>query len=684
MSDGATPGLDPELEARAQALRTAGHHGEAATMYAAAGLLEKAAALHAEVWQWDEALSLSARGERWDDHYRYALSAQRESDAQMALGRLPEHPQQAEAAARHAESKGRPGDAGILWEALGDLELAAERYVEARRYAEAARCKESRGRLREAGRLYEQQVQRDSGDHAAALSFARILARFGRYDVAAKVLQGVGPESPLQGEALGLLVGTLAAQGWNDAAEHALGRLRALEGERIPRDLGDFLRQRFGDRRGLRARENGDDELLGGRYRLERNVGAGASGRVVQAQDLLFERRVAVKLLHVSEHASGRDALRRFSREAQIAQALDHPNLVQTFEYNAAGPYLVLEWMGGGTLEDRLLRRPGPWSPAELRGLVDALLSGLEVVHRRGLVHRDLKPANVFFSAGGQVKIGDFGVAHLQDLGATMTGAMIGTLAYMAPEQIAAAEAPTAASDFYALGVLMFQLLTGRLPFPGPDYLAQHLSAPVPTLASVNPGVELSFEPVIAALLAKDARSRPADASALRELLSQVRWDGMAAPATGARRQTAPRETIGERWAQEEDGLRDRWLQRRGFRRGVGGPGQWTREQCQRAARADGPFLQGIWSIEEDEAIVEMPQGLPWEQVQGAKRSEALETYRDEVISALGALHEAGLSHGSIDAAHLCLGPGRLVLLLPEVFSGTPDGDRKALDALLR
>lgn len=683
MTDGAKRPMDPELEARAEALRKAGHHSEAASLYADAGLLERAAALHAEVWQWDEALALTAEAGRWDEHYRFALSARREAAVLQALEELPDHPEQAEAAAYLAEKKGRPGDAAALWEGLGEPERAAKQYNEAQRFGDAARCEEVLGRIREAGKLYEKQHRHDPGDHAAALSFARILARFGRYDVSAKVLQGIGPDSEHHNEALAFLVGTLAAQGWEDAAEHSLSRLRERE-EGLPRDVEVFLEQRFGDRRGLVAKRDGGEELLGGRYFLERNVGAGASGRVVKARDLLFERPVAVKLLHVSENASGRDALRRFAREAQVARALEHPNVVRTFEYNAAGPYLVLEWMGGGTLEGRLAQQPGPWSPAVVRGLVDSLLSGLEVVHRRGLVHRDLKPANIFFSTSGTVKIGDFGVAHLQDLGATLTGAMIGTLAYMSPEQISGSQAPTAASDFYALGVLMFQLLTGRLPFPGPDYLAQHLNSPVPTLASVHPGLDASLEAVVAALLAKEPSERPPDATAVRRLIREAVWEDIEVSGAVA---PVPEQTvkeIEERWLEQGGQLRDRWLERSVLRRGLGGDGQWTREQCQQAARADGPFLQGIWSIDEQEAILEMPQGVPWEQVQGPKRQEALETYRDEIIGALGALHEAGLSHGSIDAAHLCLGPGRLVLLLPEVFSGTPDGDVKALEALLR
>ena len=180
-----------------------------------------------------------------------------------------------------------------------------------------------------------------------------------------------------------------------------------------------------------------------------------------------YDREIAIKVLTVGAGNVGRDAYVRFAREARVAAGLNHPNIVRMFEYNPDGPFLVMEHMAGGTLEERF-EELDHVSPSVTEHVLRSVLRGLEAVHRRGVVHRDLKPANVFFGAAGDVKIGDFGVAHLADLGTTLTGAMLGTLAYMAPEQITGSQKPTASTDLYAVGVLLFRMLTGRLPFPGP------------------------------------------------------------------------------------------------------------------------------------------------------------------------------------------------------------------------
>src|SRR5690606_3187921 len=131
------------------------------------------------------------------------------------------------------------------------------------------------------------------------------------------------------------------------------------------------------------------------------------------------------------------------------------------------------------------------------------VLAGLELIHQRGVIHRDVKPDNIFFDARGTAKLGDFGVAHLLDLGQTQTGGLIGTLAYVAPEQITGAPL-TITADLYALGVTLFEALTGRLPFLGPDFVAQHLGETPPAPSTLASEVAASWDPIVARLLEKD------------------------------------------------------------------------------------------------------------------------------------------------------------------------------------
>jgi len=182
---------------------------------------------------------------------------------------------------------------------------------------------------------------------------------------------------------------------------------------------------------------------------------------------------------------------------------------------------LAMEYLPGGTLADRL-RAPLP--PPAARAVLLDVARGLSAAHARGIVHRDVKPSNVFFGAAGEAKLGDFGVAHLQDLGATQTGGFIGTLAYMSPEQITGARL-SFACDLYALGVTCFQMLTGRLPFEGPDFVGQHLGQAPPAPSSVNPALGPAFDELVARLLAKDPAARPASVDELARALAAIPLD---------------------------------------------------------------------------------------------------------------------------------------------------------------
>jgi len=238
-------------------------------------------------------------------------------------------------------------------------------------------------------------------------------------------------------------------------------------------------------------------KTLDGRYRVEERLGVGGVGAVYLGTQLALGRQVAIKLLHEGLDPSFRT---RFQREAKALASLRHPNVVSVTDYGVTDdmPYLVMEMLEGETLGDRLLR--GPLLPDHVLEVTRQLLGALGFVHEHGLVHRDLKPGNLFIEltpdGDERIKLLDFGLAKfIADPGTdgqtvTRAGHVVGTPAYMAPEQIAG-DAVDARTDIYAVGVLLFQTLTGKVPFEGEpmDQLKGHLVAPVPSLEVTRPGL---------------------------------------------------------------------------------------------------------------------------------------------------------------------------------------------------
>lgn len=681
-----------ELEAQADALRKAGHYEEAAELLLGAGHVVRAAQLFADVWQYDRAIDVAAGAGRLDIAYRHALTAQDRGRSAELLAALAEHPEQALRAAEHAEERGRTTDAARLREAAGEIEAAAALFERAGELFDAARCREAAGDYRGAGLLYERRVREAPDDGEAALRLGRILAQFGRYEHAVRALQRAVDDPQRERAALRLMVACFAAQGMGDAAASCLDRLRAEQPE-LPVTVPEFLEEAFGDARGIVGlAEQGDAAtLLAGRYRVVRALGAGATGRVVLAHDGFYDREVAIKILTVGGGAQGRDAYVRFAREARVAAGLEHPNVVRVYEFNPDGPFLVMELMPGGTLEDRLVDGGGRLPLPVLRHVMRSVLDGLLAVHRRGVVHRDLKPANVFFGAAGDVKIGDFGVAHLTDLGATLTGAMLGTLAYMAPEQITGSHRPDASTDLYALGVILFRCLTGALPFPGPDFVTQHLHELPRAVSALRPALG-GFDEVVAALLAKDPEARVRSATDARARLEALVWpeedalDDAVIGATPVRRSSAPpAPRVGDRYEDlgpEGAGrvARDTLLDRR-----------VRVEPCDAArarrlrelAHADGPHLQAIYSIDDAAglAVLERPDGEPLAACRLDASARAV--VRDQVRAALERIHRSGAGHGAVAAETVIVGPGRAVLLLPPAgVGGAPEQDLEAVARL--
>src|SRR2546423_1100810 len=239
---------------------------------------------------------------------------------------------------------------------------------------------------------------------------------------------------------------------------------------------------------------------------------------VWSAQDLELDRRVAIKVLGPEADPA------RFEREARAIAGLDHPNVCRLYDYGQSDGhrYMVLEYLPGGTLEDRLL--PGaPLADEETFQIASDVAGGLAQAHARGLVHRDLKPANILFDEEGRAKIADFGIARIGE-GATLTeaGTMLGTAAYISPEQ-ASGEPAGPQSDVYSFGVILYRMLTGALPFEGTHPLelaTKHVDEPPPPLRNVRPDPPPLLAGLAEAALAKDPANRPPDGEALVRALA--------------------------------------------------------------------------------------------------------------------------------------------------------------------
>ena len=282
-------------------------------------------------------------------------------------------------------------------------------------------------------------------------------------------------------------------------------------------------------------------QLLDGRYWVESLIARGGMATVYLGTDTRLDRTVALKIMH-ADLASDEDFVRRFVGEARSVARLSHPNVVTVFDQGADGHslYLAMEHVPGQTLRE-LLNERGRLSPREALDIMDGVLAGLAAAHDAGIAHRDVKPENVLLTDSGVVKVADFGLARLlAGVRQTKTGMIIGTAAYLAPEQVAGA-ASDARSDVYAAGVMLFELLTGRQPHTGDTPLAvayKHVNEVVPPPSAVVPGLPPALDTLVALATSRDPELRPGDAGQFLRTAAGIRHgmllDGAAAqPASG-------------------------------------------------------------------------------------------------------------------------------------------------------
>ncbi|HEY7829125.1 MAG TPA: Stk1 family PASTA domain-containing Ser/Thr kinase [Solirubrobacteraceae bacterium] len=265
--------------------------------------------------------------------------------------------------------------------------------------------------------------------------------------------------------------------------------------------------------------------IIDGRYEVLSRIGSGGMADVYLAQDALLGRQVALKLLQ-HRFAQDQEFVERFRREASSAAGLSHPNVVSIFDRGEwdGTYYIAMEYLPGRTLK-AMVREGGPMDPASAIEIVIQILRAAKFAHKRGIIHRDLKPHNVILDEEGRAKVTDFGIARAGASDMTLTGSIMGTAQYLSPEQ-AQGQSVSETSDLYAVGIVLYELLTGAVPFDGETAVTialKQVSAEPPPPSLLNPAVSPELDAVVARALAKSPLERFADAAEFIAVLEQAR-----------------------------------------------------------------------------------------------------------------------------------------------------------------
>jgi len=290
-------------------------------------------------------------------------------------------------------------------------------------------------------------------------------------------------------------------------------------------------------------------EVLADRYELEELVGTGGMSSVFRAHDRLLDRKVALKILH-QQYSGDDDYVERFKREARSVAALSHPNVVTVIDRgeHEDRQFIVFEYVEGENLK-RLIERRGPAPVPNALELAIQIARGLAFAHQQGLIHRDVKPQNVLLNGDGRAKVTDFGIARSLNVqrGMTQTGTVLGTSDYIAPEQ-AQGQRVDEHTDVYSLGVVVYELLTGEVPFPGENFVAvamRHINEEPPSVREKRPDVPVRVDEAVRRAMAKRPEDRfptmDAFCAELEACLAEFQAAGTQVARPAVRRQHRPR-----------------------------------------------------------------------------------------------------------------------------------------------
>lgn len=605
---------------------------------------------------------------------RLAALAADDEVARQAIEEIATHLQRLKAlgTAIDLSARGAHRYAAMLYVRLGAHIEAAEAFALAGLAIEAADNFERAGKPADAAKALDAALRRNPSDAGARLALGSLLVRHGRTEQAIKTLQQIDPAAPERWTALPMLARAFDQTGLQDAAREAreeMKRLGIVEGGASPSAPSNPKNPA-----GTAA------VVLYGRYEVVREIATSAHARLVEAVDRITGERVAVKIFAGLIEGAGRDALQRFEREARALERLRHPNVVPLRQYVPEGPAIVLMYMRGGSLADKM--RAGPVAPARAVEIAQLVLSALGEAHRLGILHRDVKPANVLFDDAGTAMLSDFGAAHLGDLSSTATAGAIGTYAYMSPEQRIGKPAEIA-SDLYAVGAILYELLTGRAAEPVPANW-EGLSRP----STRHPEITPAHDAAIARFLAPDPEQRPADAFDARRILSALRWSDEL-PTNWSAQTNQPevvRKEASERLqaphalgdGRDMASLRhDEWLDREVL---VVPLDDESLRRARAFARLGHPMLPTILRLDRaaQQIWVAPPQGVALADAPNKVRRDVF----DRFVQAIEALAASGGVHGYVDPQHVYFFAGEVQLAWPRKPLLSDASDLEALRTL--